>query len=118
MDASVVVPDRGVSTAHTPFVIPITGGDIVNLEARDLFYDAELDLLEYTARLVNADGTSFGTGQINSIGLGIGLLSGTLEGTLTPGFLAIPEADRPRIVFRATERNSGNFAESLPIKLQ
>ncbi len=118
MDASVVVPDRGVSTAHTPFVIPITGLDQVVLEARDLFYDAELDLLEYSARLVNADGSVYSTGQIIEIGLSIGLLNGSLSGTLTPEFLALPTAERPRIVFRATERNSGNFAESLPIKLQ
>lgn len=119
MDASVVVPDRGgANRAHAPFTISIGGGNVVNFPAQELFYDAELDLLEFTARLVNADGTTFGTGSINDINLNIGLLSGTLGGTLNSTYLTLPEEDRPRIVFRATERNSGNFAESLPIKLQ
>lgn len=119
LDASVVVPDRGLTTAHTPFVIPIGVGNSVNLEAKELFYDAELDLLEYSARLVNLDGTTFGTGQISEIGLNIGLLSGTLAGTLNSNYTSIVSVkNRPRIVFRATERFGGSIAESLPIKLE
>jgi hypothetical protein len=118
MDASVVVPDRGLTTAHSPFLLPIGGGNIINFESKDLFYDAELDLLEYSARLVNSDGTIFGTGKIADIGLNIGLLSGTLGGTLNATFTSLPAESKPRVVFRATERFGGAFAESLPIKFE
>lgn len=118
MDASVVVPNRGVTTSHTPFLLPVGALNAVNFETKDLFYDAELDLLEYSARLVNADGTVYGTGSIGQIGLSIGLLSGILEGNLNGTYTSLAEHLKPRIVFRATERFGGSLAESLPVKFE
>lgn len=112
MDASVVVPDRGPN-AHTPFTITATGG-AVNFNASELFYDAEMDVLEYTARLVNADGTAFGH-SIEDIGLSLNLLTGQLSGTLAGPYTSASE--KPRIVIKAKERRTGGSeTESLPIK--
>lgn len=110
MDASVVVPDRGPN-AYTPFEIEVGGGNAVSFDAKTLFYDAEMDVLEYSARLVNLDGTSYGDGTIGQIGLSINLLTGMLTGNLNA------YSGDPRIVIKAKERRSGgNETESLPIR--
>lgn len=115
IDASVMVPEAG-SDAHTPRVI---SGPAVSFDAKNLFYDAEEDALDYTARLVNADGTVFtdgpsGNGSISDIGLVLGVQNGILSGTLNATY----DTHKPRVVFKAQERHTSAHAEveSLPIK--
>lgn len=116
IDASVLVPNAG-GDAHSPTVIAQSA---FPFNASELFYDAEDDALEYTAHLVNPNGTVFGTGAVEQIGLTLGSSNGLLSGSLNSTYTDLPEAQRPRIVFRAQERFTGAQAsvESLAIKLQ
>ncbi len=117
IDASVLVPFDG-DDRHIPQVIPALSG--VNLNVSTLFYDAEQDSLEYTARLVNPNGTAFvgpgGTSSVNEIGLSINAISGLLVGTLNAVYTSA--VIKPRVVFTATERFTAAQAatSSLPIK--
>jgi hypothetical protein len=116
MDASVLVPREG-SDAYDPQLIPAPAG-VVGLDVKTLFYDAEQDILDYTARLVNPDGTQFLSGDIAEIGLTLnaqnGLLSGSLNAVYTDPLLLL----KPRIIFTASERFTANQSatSSLPIK--
>lgn len=113
MDTSILVPSDGDS-AHTPLVIPVAS-NVVSFNASTLFYDAELDVLDYTARLVTPNGDVYNDGSIAQIGLSINLLSGQLTGTLAN----MPAQNKPRIVIKAKERRfGGQETESLPIKFE
>lgn len=114
IDASVLVPAEG-SDAHDPQVIDAPS-NVVSLDVKTLFYDAEQDILDYTARLINPDGSVYLTGDISEIGLTLNAQNGLLSGTLNAGYLAANP--RPRIVFTATERFTAAQAatSSLPIK--
>ncbi|MCO5114654.1 MAG: hypothetical protein M9899_10845 [Bdellovibrionaceae bacterium] len=116
IDASVVVPSEG-GDRHDPMIIV---GSSLPFDAKALFYDAEDDALEYTARLVNPNGTQYGSGAVEQIGLSMGSSSGMLSGTLNSTYTSLPEAQRPRVIFKAKERFTSAEAEveSLAIKLQ
>jgi hypothetical protein len=85
-----------------------------------MFYDAEQDILDYTARLVNPDGTPFvgpgSTSDVSEIGLGMNAQTGMLVGTLNTNYDAANP--KPRIIFTVTERFTPTQAQtsSLPIK--
>lgn len=116
IDASVLVPTDGTD-AHEPAVI-----NSFPFDMSKLFYDPEDDAIEYTARLVNPDGSLY-SNDISDIGLSIGTSAGNrhlLDGALNQDFLDIPESDRPRIVIKAKEvaKTESDAVESLPIKLQ
>ncbi len=115
LDASVLVPAEGTDM-HNPQVITAAALNAISLDVKTLFYDAEQDILDYTARLVNPDGTVYLTGDIGDIGLTLNAQNGLLSGTLNAGYLAANP--RPRIVFKATERFTANQSatSSLPIK--
>ncbi len=114
LDASVLVPFEG-SDAHDPQVIDAPS-NVVNLDVKNLYYDAEQDVLDYTARLVNPDGTAYLSGQIAEVGLTLNAQNGLLTGTLNAGYAAA--SPKPRIVFTATERFTAaqSATSSLPIK--
>lgn len=115
IDASVLVPSAGVD-AHSVQTITAPGSSI-SLDVKTLFYDAEYDALEYTARLVNPNGTVYGSGNINQIGINLDAYTGFLTGALNENYSSANP--KPRIIFTATEIESNNAqTSSLPIKFE
>jgi VCBS repeat-containing protein len=118
IDASVLVPNDGPD-AHVPQVITAPS-NAVSVDVTTMFYDAEQDILDYTARLVNPDGTPFvgpgSTSDVSEIGLGMNAQTGMLVGTLNTNYDAANP--KPRIIFTVTERFTPTQAQtsSLPIK--
>jgi len=103
IDGVVSVPFAG-SQAHSPLVI--TSTPFVAFNSNEIFYDAELDVLEYSVKMVNADGSDYlgpgGTTSVSEIGLSFNTATGLLSGSLNSVYTSA--SNKPRLKFTATER--------------
>ncbi len=118
VDASTLVPKDGAD-AYTERSIPAMGS--VNYDASSLFYDAEQDILEYSAKLVLPDGSDFvgpgSTSDLVEIGLNINTSTGLITGALNATYTGA--GTKPRVQVTSTEKFTADnkAATALAIKL-
>lgn len=118
LDAAAMVPNSG-SDGYSPRVI--AGASSVNFDGGALFYDAEQDVLDYSAKLVLPDGSDFvgpgSTSDVSEIGLIINPVTGTLTGDLNSTYTGA--STKPRIQFMAAEKftTEQNSTSSIPVKI-
>lgn len=117
IDASIVIPAKGTD-AYSSRKIAATAA--VNFDASQIFYDAEQDILEYSAKLVLPDGSDFigpgNTSDVSEVGLTFNIVSGQLSGSLNTVY--DQAGVKPRVQFKAKEKFSSTLKEvkSLAIK--
>jgi len=103
VDAAVLIPNNGADS-YSEREVPSMGS--VDFEGSSLFYDAEQDILEYSARLVLPDGTDFigpgSTSDLSEIGLSVSSTTGQVTGALNLAYTGA--SIKPRLLMTATEK--------------
>lgn len=103
IDAIVTVPFSGTE-GYSPVIV--NSDPFVAFDSNELFYDAELDVLEYSVGMVNVDGTPYlgpgGTSNVSEIGLSFNSSTGLLSGSLNSVYENA--SVKPRVQFTATEK--------------